>query len=113
MTLTSDPMEELAKIKKVIIKQSVELFEALTGCETPNRYNVFAHKDSGDWIYLFKCKEISSFCARNCIKPEARPFSLKVKHIAKQSDFNDEDYDNNTFATFVRPFKFCGQFCER
>lgn len=42
--------------------------EAITGCETENKYVVFGADKDGDKkkkLLLFKCKEKSSFCARN------------------------------------------------
>ena len=41
MKLVPDALSELLKAKEVIVEQKIELMEALTGCETPNRYNVF------------------------------------------------------------------------
>ena len=36
-----DPMAELANCTGVLIRQQPEFFEAITGCESPNRYHVF------------------------------------------------------------------------
>ena len=36
-----DPMSELNTCTGVIIRQQPELFEAITGCETANRYHVY------------------------------------------------------------------------
>ena len=51
-----DPMSELNNCTGVTIKQQPELFEAITGCETANRYHVFGQTAQG-LIYLFKCME--------------------------------------------------------
>ena len=41
MKLVPDFLNEILKTNEVIVEQKLELMEALTGCETPNRYNVF------------------------------------------------------------------------
>ena len=51
----------------VIIKQKFELLEAFTGCETENKYEVFASDKDGDKqkkMTLFKCKEKSDCLMR-------------------------------------------------
>ena len=53
-----DPMTELESIPSVLIKQQPELFEALTGCETPNRYDVLGQTPQG-LKFLFRCEENS------------------------------------------------------
>lgn len=64
----SDYLLALRNAKSAFIKQKVELFEVLTGCETKNRYSVYLRYDNGVNALLFKCKEESSWCARNCLK---------------------------------------------
>jgi hypothetical protein len=41
MGFTPDPMFQLSQAKTAVIKQQVELFELITGCETQNRYHVY------------------------------------------------------------------------
>jgi len=51
----------------LFIKQKFELLEAITGCETENKYEVFAADKDGDKkkkLILFKCKEKSGCCER-------------------------------------------------
>lgn len=59
----------------IFIKQKFEAFEAVTGCETANKYYVYErgtdNKKMGQ--KLIKCKEQSSFLARQCLKGSARP----------------------------------------
>jgi hypothetical protein len=66
---SDDPLEELRNAKSAIIKQKFEIFEVMTGCETVNRYYVYA-KDpkTDDKNILFKCKEESGFCMRTCCR---------------------------------------------
>lgn len=64
-----DPLEELKNAKEAIIKQKIEIFEILTGCETANRYYVYVKDpNSGDKNVIFKCKEQSGCCMRNCCR---------------------------------------------
>ena len=42
-----DPLTELENCAGVVIRQEPEIFEALTGCETPNRYHVFGESPPG------------------------------------------------------------------
>jgi len=68
--LTSDYILALRNAKSAFIKQKIELLEVLTGCETKNRYSVYLRYENGVNALLFKCKEESSWCARNCITYE-------------------------------------------
>ncbi len=67
MFFTQDPLAELANANAAIIRQEIELLEILTGCETKNRYHVYIRGPNGQFTYLFKCKEESGWCMRNCI----------------------------------------------
>jgi hypothetical protein len=68
MGFEMDPMAALAQASAAIIKQQVELLEILTGCETANRYHVYVRTLNGNFVYLFKCKEESDWCMRNCCR---------------------------------------------
>ena len=68
MGFCADPLFQLSQAKSAIIKQQVELLEILTGCETQNRYHVYITTHSGEFVYLFKCKEQSGWCDRNCCR---------------------------------------------
>ncbi len=75
-----DPMTELNSCTGVIIRQQPELFEALTGCETANRYHVYGQTPQG-LKYLFKCMERSDFCSRSCCPSDIREFNMEIYHI--------------------------------
>ena len=62
-----DYMNALRKAKGAHIKQKVEILEAITGCETNNRYNVFLNYGDENYAYVFKCKEESDWISRNCL----------------------------------------------
>ena len=53
-----DPFTELSQCSGAIIRQQVEYLEAITGCETQNRYHVFLLTPMG-LKYAFKCNERS------------------------------------------------------
>ena len=107
MKLVPDALSELMKAKDVIIEQKIELMEALTGCETPNRYNVFLIDKFRQKKYLFKCKEESNWFCRNCVPSSNRSFYLKMHHIISSN--KNTDY-KQTIADFERSF-MCTCFC--
>jgi len=66
--------------------------EMVTGCETENKYLVMAADKDGNAKkknVLFKCKEKSSFCARQCLNGDCRPFKIKVEHDSKGESLNE------------------------
>ena len=75
----------------IYIKQKFDILEAMTGCDTPNRYYVFEQTPAGGAKKkrIFKCKEKSGWCARNCMSSDCKPFDMEIKKC-----FKDEDYDN-------------------
>jgi hypothetical protein len=109
MFLVLDPLLELATISSVFIKQEINIFEVLTGCETKSRFHVYARTQFG-YKYLFKCKEESGWCERNCLLSSSRPFKMKIKHVAALDQFGNDFSDSATFAEFNRPYK-CTCFC--
>ena len=107
MKLVPDILKEIEKAENVIIEQKIELLEALTGCETPNRYNVFYIDNSGQKKFLFKCKEESGWFCRNCIPSNSRPFYLKMLHL---KNYHPSEENKELIADFERPF-VCTCFC--
>ena len=103
-----DPMAELAMSTGVLIKQQAQFLEQITGCESPNRYYVFSQSPQGGMKLLFKCKEYSECCMRNCCPAKSREFNMAVKHIATAANLN-EDF-NTPFVDIRKPFK-CTCFC--
>ena len=65
MIPVNDPLSILQIAPQVKIKQTIEWLEVITGYETKNRYIIYAKINSQNF-YLFKCKEESGFCMRNC-----------------------------------------------
>jgi hypothetical protein len=104
MGFINDPLVELSHAVAAIIKQEIEILEIISGCETKNRYHVYIRNQQGGFTYLFKCKEESGWCVRQCCSSTARPFEMKVRHIQNGHDYGLDDY-MDTFATFTKPFK--------
>ena len=97
IVFVQDPMSELNNCKGVIIRQQPELFEAITGCETPNRYHVYGQTSQG-LKYLFKCMERSDYCSRNCCPSNIREFNMEIYHM-----INIGQQASKLFANAVKP----------
>jgi hypothetical protein len=98
-----DPMAELAMSTGVLIRQQAQFLEQITGCESPNRYYVFSQSPQAGMKLLFKCKEYSSCCMRQCCPANSREFNMYIKHIATVNDL-DENF-SAPFITVQKPFK--------
>ncbi len=63
-------LEKLRELSRIFVKQKFEMLEMLTGCETENRYKVYAADENMEKVgeSIFKCKEKSNFFARNCLR---------------------------------------------
>lgn len=59
------------------------MFEAVTGCETKNKYLLFAADPLGNQVGapLFQAKEDSSCCARICCPGDCRPYKMMIKDM--------------------------------
>ncbi len=99
----ANPLEELAISTGVLIKQQVQIIEQITGCESPNRYYVFSQSPQGGMKLLFKCKEYSGCCMRNCCPADSREFNMFIKHI-NETTYYSNDF-SNPFVAVNRPFK--------
>ena len=105
---TLDPLSELEMSKQAKIRQQPELYEIYSGVETENRYHVFITLPNGMEKYLFKCKEQSTCCQRQCCPADAREFNMLIKHISNPMGFK-EDF-SKYFAKLSKPFK-CTCLC--
>ena len=92
----------------IFVKQKFELLEVLTGCETQNKYTVFACDVAGnrEGLPLFKCKERSGWCNRNCLPGDCRKFKMEVTHDSG----GRLPFDGLPFLTMDRPFE-CTCLC--
>ena len=107
-TFVQDPISELAMSYRATIRQQPEVTELLTGCESENRYHVFISLVNGMEKYLFKCKEQSTCCQRQCCPADAREFNMLIKHISNPMGFK-EDF-SKYFAKLSKPYK-CSCLC--
>ena len=99
----ADPMQELNISTGCLIRQQPQFLEQITGCESPNRYYVFSQSPQAGMKLLFKCKEYSSCCQRNCCAANAREFIMDMKHVANVGCM-DENF-HNSFVHINKPFK--------
>ena len=99
----ADPMQELNISTGCLIRQQPQFLEQITGCESPNRYYVFSQSPQAGMKLLFKCKEYSSCCQRNCCAANAREFIMDMKHVANVGCM-DENFQNS-FVHINKPFK--------
>ncbi len=67
------PMKALDFVESAWVSQKAQYLEAMTGCEFENKYRVYGGKEKGGNVKkdkddkLFKCKEHSTFCQRQCV----------------------------------------------
>lgn len=99
---------EKLMVPGIFVKQKFELLEVLTGCETENKYTVYACDVAGnkEGIPLFKCKERSGCCNRNCLPGDCRRFKMEVTHDSG----GRLPFDGLPFLTMERPFE-CTCLC--
>lgn len=66
-------LDYLLQVDHLLIKQKVELMEALLGCEGRNKYKIY----NGAGQEIYKAEEENDCCTRNCLGPN-RPFDLEI-----------------------------------
>jgi len=97
-------LQKLGMLPSIFVKQKFEMLEMLTGCETENRYKVYA-ADQGlekTGRPIFKCKEKSGFFARNLLSGDCRPFGMRILH----EDREEDDEADDMFLFLDRPCRF-------
>ena len=104
---TEDPMKELLNSSGAIIRQEVEMFEVITGCETQNRYQVFIQTPMG-LKYAFQCNEKSGCCSRCCCSDGCRGLEIDIRHITSPGPIVSEI--SNIYIRAVKPCG-CGFLC--
>ena len=100
-----DPLIALENFSSVLIKQKPNLLNAITGCQSSNRFHVIGKTNENQLKYLFKCKEYTSCFIKNFCNVNNRSFKMKIKHIANEYDFV-EDFDDNSFISLIREHKY-------
>mmetsp|Transcript_60079 Transcript_60079/g.69597 ORF Transcript_60079/g.69597 Transcript_60079/m.69597 type:complete len:346 (-) Transcript_60079:216-1253(-) len=102
--------DRLNEHQSVFIKQKFNVLEALTGCDMENRYLIFPANQQGDGKKgkaLFKAKEKSGWCSRQCCHPDCRPFKMDVLHEYKDLE------DGDPFLALDRPYTCTFLCCNR
>lgn len=59
-------IQALSRSNFAYIKQKIELLEIMTKFETKNRYNIFIKNPDDTVLFLYKAKEDSGCCSRQC-----------------------------------------------
>lgn len=80
-----DPMKELALSTGALIRQEVEMYEVVSGCETQNRYHVLLQSKMGLKM-AFKCIESSGCCSRCCCPNDCRGLKMTITHMASSAE---------------------------
>ena len=83
--------QRLAGVSRVFVKQHVEMFEAMTGFETANRYDVVGEHGHA----IFHAGEKSNWIMRNLLGKQ-RPFTLELRNPT----------DGSPWLVITRPWKF-------
>lgn len=99
-----DPMKELAQCSGAVIRQEIEMFEVVSGCETQNRYHVFLQSNMG-LKYAFKCIERSGCCARACCSNNCRSIKMDIRHVTSPNE------DPDLAKLFLSAKKSCALAC--
>jgi hypothetical protein len=110
MQLVPDVLNELSENQEIVIEQKIELLEVLTGCESSNRYNIYLLDKDKTKKFLFKCKEQSNWCCRNCCFSNMKSFDLKMVHIINS---NKNINYKKAIAEFNKNFKCTCLCCPR
>ena len=100
----TDPMTELIGSTGAVIRQEVDMFEVISGCETQNRYNVFLQSPMG-LKYAFRCIERSGCCSRTCCSNNCRSLKLDIRHVASANE------DPDLSKVFISANKPCACNC--
>lgn len=95
------------------IKMKPDYAEMLIGCDRRKFYTVYELDQDGTSrrnIPLFECKELTTFCQRNCAPPLCRAIELAFRKISNDPAVESEDCSfklvkecQGTFLCFKRP----------
>lgn len=100
--------KKLDGMSGIFVKQKLDLLELMTGCDMPNKYEVYAMKDgqkTGRSQFLYT--EKSGCCSRMCLPPDCRPLDMSV--ISEQYG-PSVDQEQETVLHIERPCK-CTFYC--
>lgn len=96
----------------IYIKQKLELWEMLTGCEMQNQYKIYPGDANGQkgGNPVFKAKEKSSCFQRMCCAGNARAFEINISSKVPMNKGEYLDFEKFYFLRMKRPYK-CTFFC--
>ncbi len=66
IAFSSDPLSILSNAISASIQQEIELLEIVTGKPSPNKYGIFITTNTNQVYYLFRCREFTDLCQRDC-----------------------------------------------
>ena len=93
----------------IMINQKMQWLEVVSGCEVENRYHVYGYDPATQQkkAKLFKCKEKSGWCSRQCLSGSCRPFKMNISSIKPTGELEPfiqmERPCTCTFLCFNRP----------
>jgi hypothetical protein len=61
-----NPFDYLQLAQKATVKQAIDKKVFMSGCEPPIRYYIHITTFGGEKMKIFKAKEVSTWCAKNC-----------------------------------------------
>lgn len=79
----------------------------MTGIETENRYKVFPANQHGDKMSdfpIFKSKEKSSWCQRQCCSGKRRAFEMFISSSIPRSVADLQFFDKDVFIVLRREY---------
>ena len=98
MNPLKDPISSLEICKDVYIKQTVEWRDLVSGCDSKFCFIIFSESNN-TFNFLFKVKDHSGFCMRNCCCCNHRSYNIILS----------SSFPKNV-VTYIRPYK-CICFC--
>jgi len=105
---TNDPYKLLQETNDCVVIQAPSLVEILCGCVMEKRFDVYI-RTGGQTIRLFRCKEESGFCMRQCCPRVLRGFVLQIKFVGNNIGELDDDYASPV-GVLTKPFS-CASLC--
>lgn len=107
VVMSNHPLDDLAMATSCKINQRFDFLEAFTCCENRSVFDIVAVDGNGVYKYLFKAKEESDWCIRNCCPSNARSFKMNIYHVV-YGPYGETA--KRLFAQFDRPWT-CTFYC--
>ena len=101
-----DPMMELENSNSALIEEQPEWLEILSTYELSTRHHIFVETEMG-LKYLFKCKEVSNYCARNFLCGKIKTFKIFVTHIINLVQYSLDVSESQSMVKISKDFIGC------